>query len=94
MDSTAIKEWLDRLISNKSELDFIKCFNQQIIACGSFDAISLLNGIEIVADLIGAKLIEEKRDCDLYPYAYYFCYKGNIFRQISAERIGKYAGAD
>ena len=94
MSADEVREWLDKLISNKNELDAIKKFNNQIISCGSLSYILLMEGIEIVADLIGVRLTEEKRDCDLYPYVYYFYYNGNIFRQLSRERLGVYAGND
>lgn len=94
MSADEVREWLDKLIANKNELEQIKNFNQQIITCGPFDNITFFIGIDIVADLIGERLMEEKREGELYPYAYSFCYKGQIFRQISPERLGGYAGAD
>lgn len=94
MEVDQVKEWLDKLIENKNELTEIKKFNSQIFACGPLDAIPLFKGIEIVADLIGAELIESLRDDSIFPYMYEFFYNNVKFVSFSRERLGAYAGAD
>ncbi len=51
-------------------------------------------GVDYAAELLGLELKESLRDCLHFPYEYSFLYGGVKFKQLSKERLGKYAGAD
>ena len=80
-----IKEWLDKLVDNNVEAKQLEEFNNQISTIFADDYIHIYKGIQIIADVMGIELKERKRECKVFPYEYFFEYRGIEFVQIRKE---------
>lgn len=92
MDHTEIKEWLDRLVDNIIERKALKDFNNHI-RTDAPDDILVYEGIEVIAEAVGATLTEEKWNSDEYPYRYRFVYRGIELNGYEAQRLESFKEA-
>ena len=94
IETVQIKDWIGLQIKILNERKESYKLNDSVRLYTPKDDITMGNGVEYVADLLGLDLKEALRDCDYYPFEYSFVYDGVKFKQLSEERLGKYAGAD
>lgn len=66
-------------------------FANKIEVCGMtagiYNELQIYHGIDLLADLLGAELKEEKRNDDDYRWEYSFDYKGVNINQINHHRL-------
>ena len=94
MEAVQTKDWLDLQIKILNERKKSYELNDSVRLYTPEADITMGDGIEYVADLLGMDLKETLRDCAYYPFEYSFIYDGVKFKQLSKERLGKYAGSD
>lgn len=86
MEYTDVKEWLDWHADSLKWRNRMEQFGNHICTVPAGDYIQLYEGIEIVADIMGLDLIEDRKNEGYYRY--YFLYQNVKFMQLSKERIG------
>ena len=87
MEFATVKEWLDAIVENIEEQHRLKNFNADISTFNPDDFV-FINGIEMVADLMGIKLIEEyDENAETLNYKYHFVYRGIKFQNYYTKRL-------
>nr|WP_300842340.1 hypothetical protein [uncultured Acetatifactor sp.] len=94
METLQTKEWLDLQIKILNERKASYKLNGSVRLYTPEEDITMGEGVDYAAELLGLELKESLRDCLHFPYEYSFLYGGVKFKQLSKERLGKYAGAD
>ena len=95
-DKEKILEWLDLMVYCIRKIHGNRCLE---LSTGKVREVTLTeekmqiySEIKIIADAIGAKLVEEVTTNTKNPFRYYFIYKGVEFYMINDERLPGYAG--
>lgn len=90
-DKEKILEWLDIMVYCIRKIYGNRCLE---LATGKVREVTLTeekmqiySGIEILADAIGAKLVEEITTNTKNPFRYYFIYRGVEFYMVNDERL-------
>lgn len=93
-DKEKIMEWLDLMVYCIRKIYGNRCLE---LATGKVREVTLTeekmqiySGIEILADAIGAKLVEEVTTNAKNPLRYYFMYRDVEFYMLNDERIPKF----
>lgn len=90
MEFKDVKEWLDANIEHRKKLPEYEDFNEQIQLCtvNKKNTLQVYKGIDIIADVVGAELMQkEDWEDEELPYYYYFMYEGFEVFQLSRERL-------
>ncbi|MCI6553905.1 MAG: hypothetical protein MR430_10305 [Lachnospiraceae bacterium] len=95
-DKEKIMEWLDLMVYCIRKIHGNRCLE---LSTGKVREVTLTeekmqiySGIEILADAIGAKLVEEVTTNAKNPLRYYFMYRDVEFYMINDERLPVFAG--
>lgn len=93
-DKEKILEWLDLMVYCIRKIHGNRCLE---LSTGKVREVTLTeekmqiySGIEILADAIGAKLVEEITTNARNPFRYYFIYRDVEFYMINDERLPKF----
>lgn len=86
------KEWLDFHTETYKRATSARQFDIGISICSPYgsDGVTMLEGIDIVADTMGLKLCETKVDMEHFKFKYSFFYNGVKFYQLTEERLTRY----
>ncbi len=84
MEFADVKDWLDALIEDLKNRKAHIIFNNQIRTVSPMEKIQIYEGINVVADMIGAELGCLSEYSDEYPYYYWFYYRGVKFFEIES----------
>ena len=81
-----VKKWVDRIVEHIVSIKRLENLNMytEILAP---DSIVVTSGIDVIANAVGGKLTEEKRE-NSDTYTYLLEYQGITFMQFSVERLG------
>lgn len=86
IDKIALKNWVDAQVRKRKEIMALAHFGSQIEVILDDEAkVFLIEGIEILADFLGKKLIFDGKWSGCYRY--HFVYEGVQFYQYFAKRM-------
>jgi len=81
-DAMAARDWAGALIACVDKRKILEKFNNQIQTAPTDDTVWMLNGIEILAELLGAELKKVQSEGGAPGFThFYFSYKGKLFIQ-------------
>ncbi len=86
IDKIALKNWVDAQVSKRKEIMALAHFGSQVEVISDDDAeVFLIEGIEILADFLGKKLIFDGKRSGYYRY--HFVYEDVEFYQLFSKRM-------
>lgn len=96
MEYAEVKEYLDGIVKDYRNVIRPRCLTNHIRAAVSIDVDVLMHeGLEIVADIMGLEIEEEKRKLSSgLVYQYSFLYEGVKFVGYEKARLKRFADQD